>query len=394
MKRVLFAVALLGTLVGCKPEAERFGYKGVDLADAEREFFSTGPGVTNWVPARVLNVYEKYDFSADELKLVSATGIVTPSETLEAIPEGYVASATEPWFTTYEKASESFSFSGKCMFIAHREDDGKWQTAESSFSSYWPDKAAALAALATVRTELLEKFGAKKIYDFTDSFAAEYVRLRVLGLVGQKADGTWSCMLSIQDKCRPGCGNWFPVEEQQEHLNRANYRKAMIEWQAQFKTALNANHEIVEKRRQELGIEGFGAKAAWLLTESGRLACVESGFSNATNSEDASSVKDRSWSSLLARAKAVSGVDLTTVEPKTSTEHGVDNRADAILEVSGKSELYEVFVGMSLPREALAETNEEGQGVGQSPLAVQWQIVCFENLQPGVELPVRPTPPQ
>ena len=49
---------------------------------------------------------------------------------------------------------------------------------------------------------------------------------------------------------------------------------------------------------------------------------------------------------------------------------------------------------MSLPREALVETNEEGQGVGQSPLAVQWQIVCFENLQPGVELPVRPTPPQ
>ena len=67
MKRVLFAVALLGTLLGCKPEAERFGYKGVDLAEAERECVSTGPGVTDWVPVRVLNVYEKYDFSADDL---------------------------------------------------------------------------------------------------------------------------------------------------------------------------------------------------------------------------------------------------------------------------------------------------------------------------------------
>lgn len=394
MKRVLFAVALLGALVGCKPEAARFGYKGGDLADAERDFFGTGPGVTNWVPARVLNVYEKYDFSADELKLVSAAGIVTPSETLEAIPEGYGAAVTEPWFTTYEKSAEQFGFSGKCMFIAHRGDDGKWQTAESSFSSYWPDKDAALAALATLRTELLEKYGAKKIYDFADCFAAEYVRLRVLGLVGQKADGSWSCMLGIQDKCRPGCGNWLPVEEQQARLNRANYRKAMIEWQAQFKDVLNANHEIVEKRRQELGIEGFGAKATWLPTENGRLVCVESGVSSVTDSKDAAQVKERAWSDLLARAKTVSGFDLTTVEPKTSAEPGVDNHGDDILEVGGKNELYEIFVGLAMPRETMVEVNEEGQDVGKSTLPVQWQIVCFENIQPGIELPVRPTPPQ
>ena len=89
MKRLMIAAAAAALLAGCAKEAERFGYKGADLAEEEPMFFSTGPGVTNWVPARVLSVCEEYPVSAEEAALVAAAGVITPSETLEKIPEGY-----------------------------------------------------------------------------------------------------------------------------------------------------------------------------------------------------------------------------------------------------------------------------------------------------------------
>ena len=59
MKKLMMAAAMAALFAGCfKNEAERFGYKGTDLADDDKMFFSTGPGVTNWVPARVLSVCE------------------------------------------------------------------------------------------------------------------------------------------------------------------------------------------------------------------------------------------------------------------------------------------------------------------------------------------------
>lgn len=391
MKRVLFAAALLGALVGCKQEAERFGYKGSDLAEAEMDFFSTGPGVTNWVPARVLNVYEKYEFTEDENRLVSAAGVVSPNDTLDAIPEGYVAAVTEPWFTTFEKKCENLGFAGKSVFIGHRGDDGKWRTAESSFSSYWPTKDEALAAMAKMRAKLEAEFGPKKFYDFADCFAAEYVRLRVLVIVGQKADGTWACMLGIQDKCRTGCGSWLPVEEQQARVDRENYRKAMAVWQAKQEEALLANHAIVEKLRQEKGIAGFEATdgRAWTMSDDGRYARVATGSQEIAEADFTTNAVTVAWETLVNRVKTVSGVDLSSVEPKLGSEYGYEIR-----QAQAGNGLYEVVALLAVPQEAVVARPEEGKEKGAATFVLQWQVCCFENLQACVELPVRPTLPQ
>ena len=72
------AVAAVAALVaGCgENEAKKFGYKGADLAEEEMMFFSTGPSVTNWVPARVLNVFEDYPISPEESALIKAAGVI------------------------------------------------------------------------------------------------------------------------------------------------------------------------------------------------------------------------------------------------------------------------------------------------------------------------------
>jgi hypothetical protein len=85
-------------------------------------------------------------------------------------------------------------------------------------------------ALETMKKTVAEKFAPKKIYDFHNCWVAEYLRMRVMCVVGLKADGSWSCMLNIQDKNRAGCGQWEPVEAQQERLDEYKYRKAVKAW--------------------------------------------------------------------------------------------------------------------------------------------------------------------
>ena len=73
MKKTMIAAAMVALLVGCgENEAKRFGYKGVDLSDDDKMFFTTGLAVTNWVPARVLSVCEEYPISQDEAALIAA----------------------------------------------------------------------------------------------------------------------------------------------------------------------------------------------------------------------------------------------------------------------------------------------------------------------------------
>ena len=102
MKKFVVLVSLAAVFAGCSndpvpSEAELFGYKGRDLIDPDDTmFFTTGPGVTNWVPSRVLTVIEHYEFSTNELSLVAAAGIITPGAALEKIPEPYVERSREP----------------------------------------------------------------------------------------------------------------------------------------------------------------------------------------------------------------------------------------------------------------------------------------------------------
>jgi len=69
MKKLMIVAAAAVLFAGCQKEAEKFGYKGIDLADDDLMFFTTGPTVTNWVPARVLSVCEEYPMSPEETAL-------------------------------------------------------------------------------------------------------------------------------------------------------------------------------------------------------------------------------------------------------------------------------------------------------------------------------------
>ena len=231
-KVFLFAAIAVSVLFsGCfKSEAELFGYKGADIKKRKRpaeSFFIVG-GVTNVLPARVLSVFEKYDFEPAETSLVAAAGIIQPSEPFKTIPAGYEKLFVEPWFVTWAKDSEAFGLKGKCGFVSHyNEDLDTWETGEAFFTSHWKTRDEALAALETIRLALETQYGAKKFYLFENSWAAEYRRLRVMGCVDLNAKGLWSAMLSVQDKNRPGCGIVESVEDQQEMLE--SYLKAKKE---------------------------------------------------------------------------------------------------------------------------------------------------------------------
>ena len=181
MKKLMIVAAAAALFAGCQKEAERFGYKGVDLADDDLMFFTTGPTVTNWVPARVLSVCEEYPMSAEESALVVAAGVIAPGEPLEKVPEGYAKDSDEPWFAMWRKEAENFGRKGVNGFISHwNEDKNVWETSETYFSSYYPDEAGALAALAETRKIVGSQFSPKKFYDFDKCWVAEYLRLRVM----------------------------------------------------------------------------------------------------------------------------------------------------------------------------------------------------------------------
>ena len=398
MKKTMIAAAMVALLAGCgENEAKRFGYKGVDLSDDDNMFFTTGLAVTNWVPARVLSVCEEYPISPDEAALIAAAGVITPSESFEKVPEGYAKASEEPWFVMWTKESENFGRKGVNGFISHwNEDKNVWETSETYFSSYYPDEAGALAALAETRKIIGDKFSPKKFHDFDKCWVAEYLRLRVMCIVGQKPDGTWSCMLDINDKCRPGCGQWEPVEAQAERLADYKYRKALAAWRAEKAKILEGNHAAVEKLRAEKGLALLGAEAREFESQDGRKAYVRIGTC------DAASVTNRLefWKEKAEALAAATGV---VFEGEPTSEE--DPSGYVALGLVASSELYDVRLDIAFPRpadakeeaEKPAEEKPEGENAEEEPApkpSVEWRELCFEKMQPGFAIPPRPQPPK
>ena len=394
MKQLIFIVAAAAILSGCrKSEAERFGYKGADLHGDDKMFFTTGPSVTNWVPARVLSVCEEYPMSAEEDALIAAAGVVRPGEPMENIPEGYDKFADEPWFVTWKRDTESFGKKGVDGFISHyNEDRNVWETSETYFSTYYQDEAAALAALAELRKTVGGKFAPKKFYDFDKCWVAEYLRLRVMCVVGQKQDGTWSCMLDIQDKNRSGCGQWEPVEAQAERLADYKYRKDYAAWKTAKTKALADNHAAVEKARAEKGIELFGEGVAPFETDDGRFAYRRFGACAPDEVKD----REEFWKAKLeALAKATGTVFEGEVE-KQDAPSGY-----SIWAITASSDIYDVRLDMAFPP---AEEKKDGEAEGgksaedsaeEAPKPqVEWRELCFEKTLPGFAIPPRPQPPR
>ena len=398
MKKTMIAAAMVALLAGCgENEAKRFGYKGVDLSDDDNMFFTTGLAVTNWVPARVLSVCEEYPISPDEAALIAAAGVITPSESFEKVPEGYAKASEEPWFVMWTKESENFGRKGVNGFISHwNEDKNVWETSETYFSSYYPDEAGALAALAETRKIIGDKFSPKKFHDFDKCWVAEYLRLRVMCIVGQKPDGTWSCMLDINDKCRPGCGQWEPVEAQAERLADYKYRKALAAWRAEKAKILEANHAAVEKLRAEKGLVLLGSEAREFESQDGRKAYVRIGTC------DAASVTNRLefWKEKAEALAAATGV---VFEGEPTSEE--DPSGYVALGLVASSELYDVRLDIAFPRpadakeeaERPAEEKPESENAEEEPApkpSVEWRELCFEKMQPGFAIPPRPQPPK
>ena len=408
MKKLMIVAAAVALFAGCgENEAKKFGYKGADLADDDKMFFTTGPTVTNWVPARVLSVCEEYPMSPEESALIAAAGVIAPGEPLEKVPEGYVKETDEPWFAMWRKESENLGRKGVNGFISHWNEDKKvWETSETYFSSYYPDEAGALAALAETRKIVGKKFSPKKFYDFDKCWVAEYLRLRVMCLVGQKPDGTWSCMLDINDKNRAGCGQWEPPEAQAERLAEYKYRKAMIAWKAEKSKVIAANHEAVEKIRAERGLAPLGEGFREFEAEDGRKASIR--FCNV----DAASATNRVdfWKERVAALTAATGV-------KFEAEPVVEEIPSGYVGMSAQAsnDIYDVRLTIAFPPSAEAEEAQpepekaeaevaqresekpEGEAAENEPAPkppVEWQEVCIEKMMPGFAIPPRPQPPQ
>ena len=395
MKRLLIVAAFAAILSGCrKSEAERFGYKGADLDDDDKTFFTTSLTVTNWVPARVLSVCEEYPVSEEERALIAAAGVVIPGEPLAEIPEGYSKWADEPWFVTWTKEAENFGKKGVNGFISHYNEDTKvWETSETYFSSYYDDEASAVVALAELKKSVGEKFAPKKFYDFDKCWVAEYLRLRVMCVVGQRPDGKWSCMLDIQDKNRPGCGQWEPNDAQVERVAEHKYRKAVRVWKEARAKALAGNHAAIEKMRAEKGIALFGDEVKPFDSEDGRTVYRRLGAS------ESGAIVDREafWQERLGVLAKAAGVEFTGEREMHEAPSGY-----TMWTAVSSNELYEVRLDVAFPppseETADAGNAAEGDAERESPSAcrpsAEWRELCVEKTLPGFEIPPRPQPPK
>lgn len=380
MKKLIILFSLAAVFAGCsdKPqpsEAELFGYKGHDLQDPDdKMFFSTGPGVTNWVPTRVLTVSEHYEFTSNELALVSAAGIVTPAAVFDRIPEGYVEKSKEPWFTTWSRDCEAFGKNGKSGFITHYNDVKKvYESGEPYFSTYYNDKESALKALAELETSIAA-FAPKKFHKFEDCWVAEYVRLRVMGLCGQRPDGTWTCMLSVNDKCSFGCGPWEPVEAQQERVDEIAFKAELKAWREIVDKMAKENHEAVLALIKEKNIPMFGEGVEPQPTGDGRMVYVRMGSFPMSNV-----VAKTIWNEKADELAKASGVGLGEAVASQQTYGMYD-----IWCSSGSNDLFVVRLDMAFPKPSTNEV-ENVSAMGE------WRQLCFENLIPGFE---PPPPPQ
>lgn len=381
MKNLVIVFALAAVFAGCSDEpsktpseAEAFGYKGRDLEDPdEKMFFTTGPGVTNWLPTRVLSVCERYEFTSNELALVSAADIITPGSSFEKIPEAYSEKSKEPWFTTWSKETEAFGRMGVSGFIAHFDDAKKiWETGEPYFSTYYNNKEAALKALNELKSAIAA-FAPKKFYEFEDCWVAEYVRLRVMGLCGQRPDGTWTCMLSINDKCTYGCGPWEPVETQQKRVDDIAFKAEVKAWREIVDKKAEENHEAVLAQIKARNIPLFGDDIKAQPTGDGRMVYVRMGSFPMSNV-----VAKTIWNEKAAELAKASGVSLG--------EEAASQQAYGMYDVwfsMASNDLFVVRLDMAFPKPSTNEV-ENANAIGE------WRQLCFENVLPGNEPPPPP----
>lgn len=386
MKTVNFALAAAASFVlaGCsqKSEAEKFGYRGMDLDDDEVVPLIVGTA-SNMVPARVLNVCEEYEFTADERAVMAAAGLVASMAKFDKLPAGYAVKKAEPWFSICAKDTEAFGFKGVAGFICHvDEDDGSCETGETFFSTYWASEAEAAKAQADLRAKFAAEMKPKRFWDFDKCWIAEYVRLRVLCACGVNSEGKWTCMLDLQDKQLDGCGSWEPVEEQRAMLARHRHGKAMRAWSAAVAKVLDDNHAAILKAR------GVAADDGRWVTDSALARSRESGGEFVAAGRAAENV----WENAVSNLSAATGMDMEGALP--APEFVLEDCAQWRSAWTNGHYVAEMSLCCPTNLPSAAAEGEEVEGrAGDGPEPPPrgfWRSVVRERLQPGFALPPRP----
>ena len=394
------AVAMAGCNMKEPTEAEKFGYKGQDIENSEsKNFIVISPAVTNWVPERVLSVVEKYDYSEAEKKLIKDFGVLVPSVSYKTFPDGYQRDSSEPWFVYWvKKPAEGFGISGVAGVLSHFDEDlGEWQTSGTYFSSYWKSEQDARAALDSIKEKIAAGYSVKKFHPIANGWVAEYLRLCVMGVVGQKADGTWACMLDFRDKCNYGCGPWESLSDQQERLNRYVFQKEMKAWRKALSDILEKNHEAVQAKMAERGKSGFADVSRSSQREDYRYEytkIVE--MENLPQTNDLAVVMASVWSSKLDEVSKVLGgafegeavedfnSDFCVKTAQWSTDL-YDIRLDVVV---GKT-----VSGSLTAEDAAAQAPVEGEALEKEPkfdVVGRWRVVFCEKLITGEKIPAKP----
>lgn len=397
-RAAVVTLAAAAALVGCRKEAEKFGYRGCDLDEGEPLYYTAGGGVTNYVPVRVMCAFEKYDFTEDERALVKALGVIDAGATIQRVPTGYVARSKEPWLSTYVKDGVSFfGQTGTVGFLCHPDPDrGVYEVGEVFFSTYHKTLDEARAAMAARRKLFEQNLRPLKYHDFSDSFVAEYRRLKVITVAGARPDGVFACMTNIGDKNREGCGEWLPLDEQQEMLDSYLFSKALAAWNAECKKIGEANHKAMAGvcGDRKLGLfEAVGlGSPSWFPGD-------KSLYAASASAEHSWAKDDPKRGTVLAETleKAAAGFGVTFGEV-------VSNAVDtccAEYRAEGSGELFDVRVSVAFidpppppPEEEGAEAAEaqsaEAQPAEPLPPRVVISVSATERLIGGRKLPAYP----
>lgn len=399
MKKIHYSILAAAVssvcVIGCKDdaaeriaaEASAFGYKGKDVDNyTSMSYIVTAPAVTNYVPERVLIVFEDYEYSASELKLLEDVKVVVPSTELTVLPEGYAKDSVEPWFVYWTRRTSSLGYSGVAGVLSHyNEVTAKWETGESYFSTYWKTEDDAKKALADFRQKLAQEYGVSKFHDIAGGWVAEHVRLCLTGVVGQKADGQWSCMLNFRDKCKIGCGAWESVEEQQSRLNRYIYAKEVAAWRKKVNEVLQSNHALIMKKMKEasLGICKMQLPTPGLGQEMRFEYSIYNDFSvPSTNYTVAAS---NLWASFTAQLKGFCGAQVVGEIENDMIGGEIMFGASA---VSPYHDLKLSVAARLMP--ITAKDEKTGADIVSTNTVGRWSVRLREKLQDGITLPPQP----
>ncbi len=377
------SIAGHGMASAAPSEAESFGYFGRDLVDeTNMTYIVLGPAVTNYVPERVITVMEQYKLSDGEKGAMKAAGVLMPGASYKAFPEGYVKETDEPWFALWTRPVESFGFKGVAGVLSHFDEDaGKWETSETYFSSYWKTKDEALAAFRKLREDFARGRGVKKFYDFESCWVAEYLRLSVMCVIGQKPDGRWSCMLDFHDKCEPGCGPWEDIETQTVRLKAWKYARALKTWKAAVAAAKEKSHSIVMEAMKAASLPGYPEAVDVSTSTDGLPVKAVFGESPAAESEaSAEAVGRQVWAERVADVAKALGVAFEGA-PVVQTVEG----AGILLGADWQNEYFAVRLDVAVSYPFKPES-------GEKPVLrpVKWRVVFCELVHGSVKIPRRP----